>query len=193
MSLLLSAYQVSYNCEAEVQKVQRILKWVDYTTAYLHNQHPLVSTELSIEAEMLATIGLNERLCERMAVNYFSPPENPRVKANKIYFLSKNGVSRLANLLYIVTDQPWGEQVLHLKLLESKLLDALRCFANGSENYQKELIQHDVVGYAVMMLSQIKLVPHQPAEDLMGSPGVKAHNNFLVLDMVSSVLEMMWT
>ena len=162
-------------------------------TAYLHNRHPLLSTELSTEAEMLAMVGLNERLLQRMAINYFSPPDNPRVKANKVYFLSNDGVAKLANLLYIVTDQPWSEQVLHMKLLESPILNALRCFATGNEDYIKELINHDVPGFVVMMLTRIRLVPFCPVEDLMGTPGVKAHNDLLVLDMMGSVLEIMWT
>jgi hypothetical protein len=185
--------EVSYSCEAEVQKVKRVLTWVDYMTAYLHNRHPLLSTELSTEAEMLAMVGLNERLLQRMAINYFSPPDNPRVKANKVYFLSNDGVAKLANLLYIVTDQPWSEQVLHMKLLESPILNALRCFATGNEDYIKELINHDVPGFVVMMLTRIRLVPFCPVEDLMGTPGVKAHNDLLVLDMMGSVLEIMWT
>lgn len=186
-------YQVSYSSEAEVQKVKRVLTWVDYMTAYLHNQHPLVSTEFSTEAEMLATIGLNERLFERMAINYFSPPNNPRVKANKCYFLSKDGVAKLVNLLFIITDQLWGEEVLHLKLFESRILDALRCFATGDEDYVKELIKHDVPGFVVMMLTRVRLIVFRPVEDLMGSPGVKAHNDLLVLDVASSILEIMWT
>ena len=186
-------HQVSYSCEAEIQKVKRVLTWVDYLTAYLHNQHPLVSTELSTEAELLIMVGLNERLFERMANNYFSPPDNPRVKANKCYFSSNDGVEKLVNLLYIISDQPWGEQCIHLKLLESRLLDALRCFGNGDEKYVEELIKHDVPGFVVMMMTRFRLVVFRPVEDLMGSPGVKAHNDLLLLEVISSILEIMWT
>ena len=162
-------------------------------TAYLHHHHPLASTELSTEAEILATIGLNERLFQRMAINYFSPAGNPRVKANKCYFLSKDGVAKLMNLLNIITDPPWNEEVLHMKLFEAPILDALRSFATGNEAYIEELIKHDVPGFVVMMMTRIRLIPFRPVEDLMGTPGVKAHNDIMVLDMISSVLEIMWT
>ena len=193
MLFVYTCAQVSYTCEAEVQKVKRVLTWLDYLTAYLHNHHPLVSTDLTTEAELLATVGLNERLLQRMANNYFSPPDNPRVKANKCYFLANNGVAKLVNLLSIITDPPWAEETLHMKLLEAPILDVLRAFATGDDDYIKELINHDVPGFVVMMMTRVRLVPFRPVEDLMGSPGVKAHNDIIVLDWMSSVLEIMWT
>jgi hypothetical protein len=185
--------EVSYTCEAEVQKVKRVLAWVDYLLTYLHQQHPLLSTELSQEAELIATMGLNERLFQRMATNYFSPPESARVQANKAYFLAKDGVRKLVNLLNVVTDCPWSQEVLHLKLLEAPILDALRAFATGNEAYVKELVRHDVPGFVVMMLTRVRLVPFRPVEDLMGTAGVKAHNDILVLDMIGAIIEIMWT
>ena len=184
---------MSYTCEAEIQKIKRVLTWVDYMAAYLHNVHPVTSTELSTEAEMLATIGLNERLFQRMAINYFLPPDNPRVEANKVYFLSNDGISKLMNLLHIITDPPWCEEVLHLKLLESPILDALRSFATGSEVYIEELVKNEVPGFVVMMMTRFRLVPFRPVEDLMGTPGIKAHNDVVLLDVISSILEIMWT
>ena len=185
--------QVSYTCEAEVQKVKRVLTWVDYMFSFLHLHHPLVSTELSQEAELLANIGLNENLFQRLASNYFSPPDNPRVKANKAYFLANEGVTKLVMLLSVITETPWGQSVLHTKLMEAPLLDALRSFATGNEEYVKELVNNDVPGYVVFMMTRIRLIPFRPVEDMMGSPGVKKHNDIILLDMISSVLEIMWT
>lgn len=165
---------------------------MDYMITYLEDRHPIVSTEIGLEADMLATIGLNERMCERLALNYFSPVGSPRVEANKRYFLSKKGVSKLVKLLSIITDQPWGEQFLRLKLLESRMLDALRCFGAQNEEYQKELIKQEVIGYTLLMLTRVKLQPLKPVEDLMGSYGVKEHIDFLVLEMLNSVLDMLW-
>ena len=159
--------------------------------AHLENIHPLVSTEIPLDAEMLATMGLNEKLCERLTVNHFTPSHSPRVKANKLYFMSKDGVQKLTRLLSILLEQPWGEQVLHLKLLESKILDVLCCFSHGGEDYQEQLIKHDVLGYTLAMLLRVKLVPQQKVEDVQGSLGVQHYNDYLVLDMVGSVLEMM--
>ena len=190
--LLLSLSQVSYECEAEVQKVGRIIEWINYMTSYLENMHPIVSTEIGIEADMLTTIGLNERMCERLALNYFSPSGAPRVEANKRYFLSKKGPAKLCNLLYIIISQPWGQQFLRLKLLESKILDAMRCFGQGNVELQKVLVDEGVVGYALMMLHRVRLVAGQPVEDRMGSWGAREHNNFLVVEMLGSVIEILW-
>jgi hypothetical protein len=184
---------VSYTCEAEVQKVKRVLTWVDYMCTFLHLHHPLVSTELSQEAELLANVGLNERLFQRLAGNYFTPPDNPRVIANKAYFLYNDGVAKLVKLLSIITETPWGQSFLHMKLIEAPLLDALRSFATGNEEYVKELVKHDVPGYVVLMMSRVRLIPFRPVEDMMGSPGVKKHNDIIILDMIRSVLEIMWT
>ena len=162
-------------------------------TTYLHFQHPLVSTELSQEAELLANVGLNERLFQRLAGNYFSPPDNPRVKANKEFFLANDGVAKLVKLLGIITETPWGQSVLHTKLMEAPLLDALRSFATGNERYVEELVKHDVPGFVVLMMTRVRLIPFRPVEDMMGSPGVKKHNDIIVLDMISAVLEIMWT
>ena len=176
-----------------MQKVKRVLTWVDYMCTFLHLHHPLVSTELSQEAELLANVGLNERLFQRLAGNYFTPPDNPRVKANKAYFLYNDGVAKLVKLLSIITETPWGQSFLHMKLIEAPLLDALRSFATGNEEYVKELVKHDVPGYVVLMMSRVRLIPFRPVEDMMGSPGVKKHNDIIILDMIRSVLEIMWT
>ena len=194
LSLSLSLLsQVSYTCEAEVQKIKRVLAWVDYISTHLHERHPTVSTGLTTEVELLANMGLNERLLQRLANNYFSPPDSARVQANKTYFHANEGVSKLVRLLGILTDPAWADEVLHMKLLEAPLLDALRGFATGDEGYTQVLVDNDVPGFIVMMMTRMRLVPYRPVEDLMGSPGVKENNDVLVLDMMSSVLEIMWT
>ena len=185
--------KVSYTCEAEVQKVKRVLAWVDLMNTYLILHHPLTSTELSDEADLLATLGLNERLLQRLSGNYFSPPDSPRAKANKAYFLANDGVTKLVKLLSVITEVPWNQEVVQHKLLEAPLLDALRSFATGEEEYVEELVKHDVPGYVVFMMARVRLIPFQPVEDMTGSQGAKKHNDLLVLDMISSILEIMWT
>ena len=153
---------VRYYSTAQCNELKEGIAWMQYLLETFQRLGvPLMD---SIEqqdddiVQALDSIKEEENFVTRLAFDYSLPWLEPRVSANKVYFIQKEGLERLLELHTCLISCQWNALPIELQLLQGQILMALW---NLAETFQlrREILKRGGLEKCIQSLVQVRIVP----------------------------------
>lgn len=180
--------QVSYLSHGELEDIRYAVNWIRFIGALMKNRYPCVYSEISAEADLVASMGMRDELLETLALKKFRPWKSPVKQVNIFYFMQMNGVDSLIDLYTILLNEPWRTMHTRLRFLEDGCILVLASVAI-SDQIRKKVISLDGVGMSVQSFLRVRLRRGNVVWDTSEAPGRREHNNILIRDIMGASLE----
>ena len=120
------ALQVHYNSEGDVEDVLEIISSMREMATFLESIQPELTKEvISRELDMRIIRSVKAPKVESLPAKYFWPCPAERANANRLLFISNNGLELMHQLHVILLQQPWKKTPLEMQYLEHAILRTL--------------------------------------------------------------------
>lgn len=117
---------VYYNSEGDVKDVLEIISSMREMVPFLESIQPELSKgALTTELDILISRSVKASKVESLASKYFWPCSTERANANRLLFVSNNGLELMHQLHVALLRQPWKNTPLELQYLEHAILRTL--------------------------------------------------------------------
>lgn len=159
---------VRYHSTAECKELDEGIAWIQYLLETFQTLG--VPLRYSIQQhddtifEALESVREEDNFMTRLAFDYSLPWLEPRVSANKVYFIQKEGLEKLLELHSCLVSCQWHALPIELQLLQGQILMVIW---NLAETFQlrREILKRGGLEKCIQSLVQVRIVPELLEED----------------------------
>lgn len=116
---------IKYQSEGTVEEVREIIDGMKDMKRFLRQSSIRRRLENGCVYDAEISSNLDTLQVDSLATMYFHPSADPRSKANRLFFVSNNGLQIMHQLHQELLRYPWGKCVLEMKYLEHSILRVL--------------------------------------------------------------------
>ncbi len=116
---------INYESEGMVEDVREIIKGMKSMNRFLRKKTIRKRLENGSGCDTEISNNLDTVQVESLASAYFHPSADPRSKANRLFFVSNNGLQIMHQLHAELLRYPWDKCVLEMQYLEHSILRVL--------------------------------------------------------------------
>ena len=178
-------FHITYLSDGDCKEIIDIISWLRLILAAFSNEHPTISTGISIAFDDLLTNGIRLELIEDLAFKYFFPWLDEKKYVNKLHFVYNGGMDIIMQVYTAILTKSWEECILKLKYMEYGIL---RVLWNLSETFplRRLILRHGGLKMCMQSLLRKTLEEGKRIEEAE-TPG-NQENDWILVENIGAAL-----
>ncbi len=160
---------IKYQSEGEVEEVRNIINGMRDTRRFLRQKSVRRRLENGCGRDPEVSMTLASIQIDLLATMYFHPSADPRSKANRLFFVSNNGLHTMHQLHCELLKYPWNKCVLEMKYLEHSILRVLWNIS-AAFSIRLLLLERPTLQSVIKSLVRVEIPPNSFVQGPIGSP-----------------------